>query len=182
MPHPPGVVPFSRRQLPDEILTRGDAAGPSSWRFDASFLEPPDGSRRFFTTPTDFVPDKLIAFKNGIKQVRTAEIILHPPNVVEFVTAPTAGAALESWYLVPNAEELSLWVMDEQPAGAKDGVNKDFQTFFPYVPGLIMVYRNGRKLQKGLALDWVEVSANMIRVNVAPLLTDFIEVAYMIQV
>lgn len=178
----PGVLQFSKRQLPDDVLLSGDVAGAASWRFDQGFIESPDGSRKFFTTVSPFVPDKLMTFKDGVKMVRTTQIILHPPNVVEFIVAPPTGAALENWYLVPNAEEISLWVMDETPGGAKDGLNQDFSTFYPYVSGLIMVYRNGRKLQKGLSLDWVEIDNRTIRLNVAPLSTDFIEVAYMIQV
>lgn len=179
---PPGIVPFSRRQLPPEVLTTGDAAGPASWRFDANFLEAADGVRRFFTTPTSFVPDKIMVFRDGVKMVKTVQYIQHPPNVIEFVVAPLTGVPLECWYLIPLADEISLWIMDETPGGVKDGFNKDFTTFFPYVSGLIQVYRNGRKLQKGLSLDWVEVDNRTIRLTVAPLLTDFIEVAYMIQV
>lgn len=179
------VIKFSPRQLPDSVIQASSVAGPSAWRFDATFVESPDGVRRFFTLADPFVDGKILTFKNGTKQIQegpTPTVVYHPPNIVEFVAAPLTGAILESWYLVPNANEITNWVVDEPISGLKNNSNQIFTTFFPYVSGRLMLFANGVKLTKGLTLDYVEINPTTVQLNIPPKSTDFIEATYYILV
>jgi hypothetical protein len=141
--------------------------------------------RTFFTLTEPFVDEKILTYKNGIKQIQegpTPTVVYHPPNVVEFTSPPLTGAILESWYLVPNASEVTNWVVDEPLAGVKNNSNQLFTTFFPYVSGKIILFMNGVKLTKGLTLDYIEINPTTIQLNDPPESTDLLEATYFILV
>ena len=178
----PGILKFRKRQLPDEVITREDAVGPTAWRFNKTFVEPVDDVRRFFSLDEPFSPRKILVFKNGIKQVvgATEDILLHDPNIVEFIAAPTTATPdiIDAWYLLDQADESTNWIVDESMGGTKDSVNLDFTTFFPFVSTKLMVFKNGKKLIPGASRDYVEINNTTVRLTLAPDSDDFIEATY----
>jgi hypothetical protein len=176
-----GIVPFSLRQLPSTLLTVGTVAGPTAWRFDAGFIEAADSSRKMFTLSEAFTDGKLLVFANGVKQT-SAQVTLHAPTVVEFASAPATGSILECWYLIPASAEQTQWTVNETMGGTKNGSNKTFTTFYPFVSTKIMVFRNGLKLIRGATNDYTELSPTSIEINAAPTSTEAIEAVYFIQV
>jgi hypothetical protein len=177
----PGILQFSKRQIPDDFISKDDVIDATAWRFNQVFVEAVDGARRFFTLAESFKAEKILVFKNGIKQIPTEEIILHSPNVVEFVVAPVLTPTvdyIDCHYLLESSEESSNWIVDETMGGTKDSVNKDFTTFYPYVPGKIMPFKNGKKLIPGASYDYVEIDPKTIRLTIAPGTGDFLEVTY----
>lgn len=173
---------FSPRQLPDGVLFTDSIAGASAWRIDQRFLETPNGSRTFFTTPESYVPQKIWVFKDGTKTIQSLQIVLHPPNVVEFITAPLTGANLETTYIVSGSSDESFWIFDEPAIGVKDGVNQLFRTSIPYVAGKIFVYKNTVKLIRGASYNFIEIDPTTVQITPAPVSTDTIELSYFILV
>lgn len=176
------IKPFSPRQLPSSVIYASSVSGPSAWNFDALFVESPDGARTFFTLAQPFVDGKILTFKNGRKSIKGTEVIYHPPNIVEFTTAPATGALLESWYLIPASGELSDWVVDEVPSGVKNNSNQLFTTLYPYATGKIMPFMNGVKIPKGVSRGYIEVDSRTILINDPPEADDDLSLTYMISV
>lgn len=176
------VTKFSVRQLPDDVIVAGTVAGPSAWRFDQAFVEPVDGVRTFFSLAEPFVDDKILVFSDGIKMIQGQDIILHPPNVIEFIEAPELSPLdnIEAWYMVPNGSDSSTWILDETMGGTIDNVNTQFTTFFPYVSGKIIIFKNGVKLLRGASFDFIEVNPNTIQLAVPLDAGDFLQATYFI--
>jgi hypothetical protein len=110
----PGILQFSKRQIPDDFISKDDVIDATAWRFNQVFVEAVDGARRFFTLAESFKAEKILVFKNGIKQIPTEEIILHSPNVVEFVVAPVLTPTvdyIDCHYLLESSEESSNWIV-----------------------------------------------------------------------
>jgi hypothetical protein len=177
-----GVLKFSLRQLPDGVIVAGSVAGPSAWRFDQAFIEPVDGVRTFFSLAEPFVDSKILVFQDGIKMIQGQDITLHPPNVVQFTDAPTVMPLehIEAWYMVPNGSDSSTWVLDETMGGTIDGMNTQFTTFFPYVSGKIILFKNGVKLIRGASFDYIEINPTTTQLATPLLVGDFLQATYFI--
>ena len=62
--------------------------------------------------------------------------------------------------------------------GIIDGMNRDFQTSAPYVPGSTVVFLNGIALRKDWDNGWAEFGGSTIRMNEAPIDGDVVQVYF----
>lgn len=65
--------------------------------------------------------------------------------------------------------------------GTVNGVNKDFRTPSPYVPGSVVVYLNGFSKEKAADDGWEETGYDRFRMKEAPKVGDQVQVYYLRQ-
>jgi hypothetical protein len=72
-------------------------------------------------------------------------------------------------------------VIDEELTGPINGTNVQFTTSSNFINGTITVYLNGLKLKSGSTNDFIEIAANTIQLNYAPLPGDVVVADYLKQ-
>jgi hypothetical protein len=66
----------------------------------------------------------------------------------------------------------------EVATGAVDGTNRLFRVSASYAPGSVQVWLNGLLLKRDYDDGWAELGSNVIRLKVAPVSGDTVQVFY----
>lgn len=83
-----------------------------------------------------------------------------------------------NWRIFPVITGSTRIDYDGDITGARDGSNQVFTTSTNFLSGTTKVFLNGVRQQRGVNLDYIEVSANTISLYLAPVAEDKLLIEY----
>jgi len=134
-----------------------------------------NGTNKLYTVDNSFLANTLEVYLNGLRQRRVDDYNEISDTEFEFVLAPRVGDTVSVDYSLPP--EGIVAVYGEIPAGAINGLNRDFSTAYIYVPTLLGVFLSGLRLRR--TDDYLETGAQTFQLVTAPEVGDSICVDYM---